>query len=59
MLKSKLKMIISLVIGVPATIIVCSESKGFDGFVLQLVALALLILIFAVNGMLKWKENNE
>lgn len=52
----QLKKILSLAIGIPAAIIVCSESNGFDGFALQLVALAVLALILAVNGVFKREE---
>ena len=53
MLKNKLKTIVSLAIGIPAAMIVCGESEGFDGFALQLVALAVLAVILAVNGVFK------
>lgn len=49
----QLKIILSLGIGIPAAMIVCSESNGFDGFALQLVALAVLALILAANGVFK------
>lgn len=49
----QLKTILSLAIGIPAAMIVCGESNGFDGFALQLVALAVLALILAVNGVFK------
>ena len=53
MLKNKLKTIMSLAIGIPAAMIVCGESNGFDGFALQLVALAVLVVMLAVNGVFK------
>ena len=52
----QLKKILSLAIGIPAAIIVCSESNGFDGFALQLIALAVLALILAANGVFKREE---
>ena len=52
----QLKTILSLAIGIPAAMIVCGESNGFDGFALQLVALAVLVLILAVNGAFKREE---
>lgn len=52
----QLKTTLSLAIGIPAAIIVCSESNGFDGFALQLVALAVLAVILAVNGVFKREE---
>lgn len=52
----QLKTTLSLAIGIPAAIIVCSESNGFDGFALQLVALAVLALILAINGVFKREE---
>ena len=52
-MKKQLKTIISLAIGIPAAMIVCGESEGFDGFALQLVALAVLAVILAVNGVFK------
>lgn len=52
----QLKTTLSLAIGIPAAIIVCSESNGFDGFALQLVALAVLALILAANGVFKREE---
>ncbi len=50
MLKKKVKTIMSLMVGIPAAVIACSESNGFDGFTLQLVALVCLGIILAVNG---------
>ena len=52
----QLKKILSLAIGIPAAMIVCGESNGFDGFALQLVALAVLAVILAVNGVFKREE---
>ena len=52
----QLKKILSLAIGIPAAIIVCSESNGFDGFALQLAALAVVALILAANGVFKREE---
>lgn len=52
----QLKTTLSLAIGIPAAMIVCSESNGFDGFALQLVALAILAVILAVNGVFKREE---
>jgi hypothetical protein len=36
--------------------VVCGESEGFNGFALQLAALAVLALILAANGAFKRKE---
>lgn len=52
----QLKTTLSLAIGIPAAMIVCGESNGFDGFALQLVALAVLALILAANGVFKREE---
>ena len=52
----QLKTILSLAIGIPAAMIVCGESNGFDGFALQLVALTVLVVILAVNGVFKREE---
>ena len=52
----QLKTTLSLAIGIPAAMIVCGESNGFDGFALQLVALAVLAVILAVNGVFKREE---
>lgn len=52
----QLKTTLSLAIGIPAAMIVCGESNGFDGFALQLVALAALAVILAVNGVFKREE---
>ena len=51
-----LKTTLSLAIGIPAAMIVCGESNGFEGFALQLVALAVLALILAINGVFKREE---
>ena len=53
----QLKTTLSLAIGIPAAMIVCGESNGFDGFALQLVALAVLAVILAVNGVFKREED--
>ena len=53
MLKNNLKTIISLAIGIPAAMVFCGESEGFTGFILQLVAFAVLAVILAVNGVFK------
>ena len=52
----QLKTTLSLAIGIPAAMIVCGESNGFDGFALQLVALAVLAVTLAVNGVFKREE---
>ena len=52
----QLKTTLSLAIGIPAAMIVCGESNGFDGFALQLVALVVLAVILAVNGVFKREE---
>lgn len=52
----RLKTTLSLAIGIPAAMIVCGESNGFDGFALQLVALTVLAVILAVNGVFKREE---
>lgn len=52
----QLKTTLSLAIGIPAAMIVCGESNGFDGFALQLVALAVLAVILAANGVFKREE---
>lgn len=52
----KLKMILSLAIGIPAAMVLFGESNGFDGFALQLIALVALALILAINGAFSQKE---
>ena len=52
----KLKMILSLAIGIPAAMVLFGESNGFDGFALQLIALVVLALILALNGAFSQKE---
>lgn len=48
-----LKTILSLAIGIPAAMIVCGESTGFEGFAIQLGAVAVLGIILAVNGVFR------
>ena len=55
----KLKTIVSLLVGVPAMMIVCGESEGLVGFLLQLLALAVLIAILAINGVFRKELENE
>ena len=52
----KLKIIISLIIGIPAAMIVCGNYNGLDSLGIQLVALAVLALILAINGVFSRKE---
>ena len=52
----KLKTIISLIIGIPAAMVVCGDYNGLDGLGIQLVALVILAIILAINGVFSRKE---
>lgn len=52
----KLKIIISLIIGIPVAMVVCGNYNGLEGLGIQLIALVVLAIILAINGVFSRKE---
>lgn len=49
----KAKKILSLIVGIPAAIVLCGEVGTEDGYMLQAIALTVLMAILLVNGVFK------